>query len=216
MMRPTSFISEHTAEYALVCDLVAILSREHPNVIPVYFWTTREGSTVASKSVGTCKVRVVAAYARRPKVTDPTNTAILMKVNSLLLQAGAAGMEAGSPVFAGVPLAAGLLQFSLKTPCCWFHLKDDSPEDRDINIQISLSGQRQEGDLDSSGVAGPLTIDEILTVVRQHTRPMCWDEAICCIRHIRSRGEIGMRGFFFSGYRPFYLILPEAGIEETH
>ena len=213
-MHPTSFISEHTAEYALVRDLVGILSREHATVIPVYFWATREGACVASTSVGPRMLRVVTAYARRPKVVDPTDNAILMKVNSLLLQAGAVGLQAGSPVFAGVPLAAGLLQFNIETPCCWFHVQDAAPDDRDVEIQISLSGQRQDKGAGSSGVVGPLAADDILSLIRQHARPMCWHEAVDCMRRVRSSGEIGMRGFFFSGYRPFYLILPEARNEE--
>jgi hypothetical protein len=84
----------------------------------------------------------------------------------------------------------------------------------DVEIHINLSGQRQGGGRDSSGVIGPLTADEILNVVQQHARRMCWDEALDCMRRIRSSGEMGMRAFFFSGYRPFYLILPEMDIEE--
>lgn len=209
-MHPISFISEHTAEYALVHDLVVILSREYNNVIPIYFWATREGGSMAMKSVGDCRVRVVSAYARRPKVIEPTDSTILMKVNSFLLRAGTIGIEAGSPVFAGVPLATGLLQFSLNTPCCWFHLKGGASDNQDINININLSGQIQNGNFNNSKVCGPLADKDILTLVKQYSRLMCWNEAVDCIRHVRASGEIGMRAFFLSTYRPFYLILPES------
>lgn len=207
-MHPTSFISEHTAEYALVHSLVSIFSVEYANVIPMYFWTAREGASMASRSVGERRVRVVTAYARRPKVNDPTDTTVLMKVNSLLLRAGAIGAQTGIPVFTGVPLASGLLQYSLNTPCCWFYISNEYPDDRDINISLDLSGERQGGDSSSSGVSGPLQADEVLSIVKQHSRLMCWEEAVDCMRRVRSRGEIGMRAFYFSGYRPFYIVLP--------
>jgi len=208
-MHPTSFISEHTAEYALVHDLVAILSMKYANVVPMYFWTTREGATMALRSVGDCRVRIITAYARRPKVCSPTDTIIFMKVNSLLLQAGAMGVQTGIPVFTGVPLATGLLQYSINTPCCWFHIQDEYPDGRDINITISLSGKRQEDDSDSSGIIGPLKAKDILSLVKKHARLMCWEEAVDCMRRIRCGGEIRMGAFYFSDYRPFYLVLPE-------
>lgn len=67
-MKATSFMSEHTAEYALVPDLVAHLGKHFSNIVPVYFWTTREGAHVGRESIGKHTVRVVAAFARRSKV----------------------------------------------------------------------------------------------------------------------------------------------------
>lgn len=207
-MAPTSFISEHTAEYALVRSLVGILSRQFSTIIPVYFWATREGSSIAARGVGQQHVRVIAAYARRPKVVNPDDSIVLMKINTLLLHAGAAGLDVGIPVLAGVPLATGLLQFSIETPCSWFHINGRVPRDQDVEILISLSGEAQESNSSRPGVVGPLTAEDILGIVQSKARTMPWEVAVDCIRRVRSSGEIGMRGFFFSGYRPFYLVVP--------
>lgn len=212
-MDPTSFISEHTAEYALVPSLVGILSRHFSSIIPVYFWATREGSTIAGRSVGPQHVRVIAAYARRPKVINPEDSMVLMRINARLLHAGAAGLDVGIPVFAGVPLASGLLQFSIETPCSWFHINGRAPGDQDIEIRISLSGEAQGSDVGRPGVVGPLTADEVFGIVRSETRAMPWDVAVNSIRRVRSSGDIGMH--FFSSYRPFYLILPVQPGEEA-
>ena len=207
-MDPTSFISEHTAEYALVRSLVGILSQQFSTIIPVYFWATREGSIIAAKSVERTHVRVIAAYARRPKVVNPYDNIVLVKINALLLQAGAAGLDVGIPVLAGVPLASGLLQFSIETPCSWFHINGRVPGDQDVEICISLSGEAQESNSCRPGVVGPLTANDLLSIVQSEARAMPWDVAVDCIRRVRSSGEKGMRGFFFSGYRPFYVVVP--------
>jgi hypothetical protein len=207
-MDPTSFISEHTAEYALVRSLVGILSRQFSTIIPVYFWATREGSRIAARGVGQQQVRVIAAYARRPKVGNPEDSIVFMKINALLLQAGAAGLDVGIPVLAGVPLATGLLQFSIETPCSWFHINGRGPGDQDVEIRISLIGATQESNSSRPGVVGPLTADDLLSIVQTKARAMTWDVAVDCIRRVRSSGETGMRAFFFSRYRPFYLVLP--------
>lgn len=131
-----------------------------------------------------------------------------MKINALLLRAGAAGLDVGIPVLAGVPLATGLLQFSIETPCSWFHINGRVPGDQDLEIRISLSGEAQESNSSRPGVVGPLTADDLLNIVQSEARAMPWNVAVDCIRRVRSSGEIGMRAFFFSGYRPFYLVLP--------
>jgi|GEM_PF-1173024 len=213
-MGPVSFISEHTAEYALVHNLVSILSRHYRTVIPVYFWVAREGSLMASRSVGDQHVLVVTAYARRPKVLDPGDTVVLMKINALLLRAGATGIDLGSPVFAGVPLVTGLLQFALDIPCSWFHIGEDSVQGEDIEIEVSVTGEQHRGNTTTGGVIGPLNPEDIARIVRGRARAMPWDMAVDCIRCVRSSGEIGMRGPFYSGYRPFFLILPVEDMRE--
>jgi hypothetical protein len=207
-MNPTSFISEHTAEYPLMHSLVGILSRQFSTIIPIYFWATREGSRIAAEGIGRQPVCVVTAYPRRPKIVNPEDSILLMKINAELLHAGSAGLDVGIPVFAGVPLASGLLQFSIDTPCSWFHQEGSSAEDHDLHILVSLTGETHEPSSSRPGVIGPLTTEGLLRVVQSAARKMSWDVAVESIRRIRSSGEIGTRGFFFSGYRPFYLVMP--------
>jgi len=205
----TSFLSEHSAEYALVHDLAHVLSRKYDCIVPIYFWTTREGSTIATRSVGQRAVRVLTVYPRRPKIHNPEDETIVMKVNSLLLQAGAAGCELGIPVFVGVPRATQLLEFTLDTPCSWFHLAERDPPKTDVEIRISVDGKSAVSDVAPCPLSGPLAANNVLSAVRRTTRPMMWDEVVESIREIRARGEVGHRAFFWSGYRPFYFLMPE-------
>lgn len=204
----TSFLSEHSVEYLLVYNFTRILSLEYKCVVPIYFWATREGTALAASGVEPCNVRLVTVFARRPKVQNSKSTAILMKVNSSLLRAGALGLEFGSPVFAGVPLATGLLQFTMYTPCTWFHLDNPNPSNEDVYVRLDVNGKRCNSSSDNIGlVRGPLTDKELLNAVKNNTRIMTWDVAVQAMRTIRSLGE-GER-FFLSGYHPFYLVIPE-------
>ena len=58
-MKAISFMSENTAAYALVPDIVAHLSEHFTHVIPVYFWSTREGSRLGIESMVNQTVRVI-------------------------------------------------------------------------------------------------------------------------------------------------------------
>jgi hypothetical protein len=99
-MKATSFMSERTAGYALVPDLISHMSERFSHVFPVYFWSTREGARVGRESMEHHRVRVVGAYARRPKVIHPGDDKILVKVNDLLFSAAIEGTAFGIPIFA--------------------------------------------------------------------------------------------------------------------
>ena len=51
-MKPTGFMSEHSTEYALVPNFIAQVAGRFPHVIPMYFWSTREGAQIANESMG--------------------------------------------------------------------------------------------------------------------------------------------------------------------
>lgn len=111
-MKETSFMSEHTAEYALVPDLAAKLSDRFASIAPVYFWGTREGGRVGRESVSGRASRVVAAFARRPKILHPGDESILVKINDVLFAAARAGAEVGIPEG-----AKGVMPRGLKGSC---------------------------------------------------------------------------------------------------
>lgn len=64
---PAGFMSERTAEYVLVPDIMHRLRQEFSSIVPFYYWASREGSVKVAHSYSG-HVRVVAAYARRPKI----------------------------------------------------------------------------------------------------------------------------------------------------
>lgn len=203
----TSFISEHSAEFVLVPNLVEILSATYSSIVPIYFWATREGSRIAASGVEPRMVRLVTVFARRPKVQNPNDEMLLVKINARLVQAGELGRRFGSPVFVGVPLATNLLRFHIGTPCAWFYLAGSAHTEEDVYIRLSLKGERQNSHNNASLVQGVLTHKEILAEVSRNAGPMTWQSAVEVMKNLRHAE--GDYGWFMTGYRPFFLIIPE-------
>ena len=118
----TSFISEHTAEYILVPDLVRRLMPEFPDIVPLFFWASREGNTTAQWSMEGVPVRIVTAFPRRPKILPDRSNRILMKLNGQLFNYASESSGRGIPVIAGVPLVTSLPTLRLNARCCWFEI----------------------------------------------------------------------------------------------
>lgn len=202
-----SYISEHSAEYALVPNLAAILSKKYSAVVPIYFWATREGGSLAEACVGPHRVRLVAAYARRPKVESPGSKLLRMKINAPLFRSAELGRNLGVPVLAGVPLATELLRFCVTTPCAWFLLNDRFNMGADVIVTLDRSGQIQDGQEERRLVRGPLSEAEILGEIAGKAVLMEWGDAVQAIRALRKSEKD--YGWFVSGYRPFFLIIPD-------
>lgn len=204
-MKEISFMSEHTAEYALVPDLIAKLADRFPRVVPTYYWGTREGSRVGRESFDGRAVRVAAAFARRPKVTHPGCDSILMKVNDVLFATAHAGSEVGVPVFAGVPLVNNLVDFSVGVRCAWFHVTSTSDWSDDREFRLSLTCELLVPE-PPEGVAGPLNQTQLLQIVESQCEQVDWMFALNAMRYVKSAGGM-QHPIFGGGYRPFFLLM---------
>jgi hypothetical protein len=205
MIKPLSFLCEHSVEYVLVHDIVKRLSLEYDRIIPIYFWVNREGTSIASKGIGRNSVRIITVYARRPKVKGPHDTSILMKINNQLFKAAELASSLGSPVLAGIPLTTNLLQFNMSTLCSWFQLQISANRREDVEIQLALDGTLIDHNNISPAVNGPLTTENILSIIKTNTHSMSWGKAVNSMRIIRDNERYTR---FMSGYRPFYLVIP--------
>ena len=96
----TSFISEHTAEYILIPQIVHELEKNFDKVIPLYFWATREGGIMARESLHPYQYKVIAVYPRRPKIDEVGAEANLIRLNDLLFDRAKTFGEKGIPVIA--------------------------------------------------------------------------------------------------------------------
>jgi hypothetical protein len=199
-------MSEHTAEYALVPDLVAHLGKHFPIIVPVYFWATREGARVGRESISNHTIRVVAAFARRPKVVRPGDERILVKVNEQLFAAARAGAEVGIPVLAGVPLVNNLVDFSIGVSCSWFHISSTSQPTADREFLLALSEEPRRPAL-QEGVSGPLTQMELVNIAQSWCSELDWMGAVDGMRYVKSAGGIH-HPLFGGGYRPFFALMP--------
>lgn len=202
-MKPIGFMSENTAAYALMPDLVGHLSTHDRRIIPLRFSSTREGARTADQSMGQRRVKVLAGYPRRPKVIHAGDETILVKINGPLFASARAGAGLGIPVLAGVPLVSSLLQFSIGVPCAWFLIEPVEKADTEFNLRLS---QPREVKNLVNGVSWPLTPEEIADIAASRCREMDWMLAAEGMRSVKEQ-EQGYRGPFGVGYTPFFLVM---------
>ena len=202
-----SFISEHTAEYVLVPTLARILSAAFSRVVPVYFWLTREGNTIAQRCMSGQSVRLIAVYPRRPKIEDPGQNHILVKVNAQLFEFARRAAPLGIPVFAGVPLASSLTDLALDLHSGWLRLTPQGTDDRDIEFGLTLEGTKLGKEPRCADLEGPLQPAQLVQSVLTGTQPAPWEQAVENLRELRSSvRSLGLYPFF-GGYKPFYFLL---------
>lgn len=211
----SSFMSEHTAEYVLVNNIVSRLSPTFPNIIPLFFWMTREGNNTAIASMHGLHLRLVVCFARRPKVDSATPNCLFIKINSELMNYRKACAPHNIPVLAGVPMIKSLSSLRLHSTCNWFDLASfDSVKELDLYLEVDSDGGST---LDNSGhrIATALTNSDLEELIRRSPL-MTWDHAVECLRHARrtvrdlSINSYGYAPFPFGvGYKPFLLVVME-------
>jgi len=205
-MHPKSFISEHSAEYILVPNIVSRLNQRFTEVIPLFLWLSREGNTTAQKMMAGGQIRLLTAFPRRPKLVSGSQAGIRMKVNRELLAYTAVSEEAGMAVLVGVPLLSSLSLLRIGAECCWFELKGSAVTDRDYSVDIGLDGTVISNDAPTRALTGPLT-DDAIEDLADRCRMMPWIQAVQSIREIRSIQQEVHGSSFLGGYKPFHLML---------
>jgi hypothetical protein len=208
-MDPKSFMSEHTAEYVLVNDLVRRLSPAFPDLLPIFFWATREGNRTAIESMRHFNLRLLTCFARRPKVSPSLNEHILMKVNPELTQYHQAFTRLGIPVLAGLPMIRSLSSLRLTSICNWFSLGDfECVDQEEFYVVVAQDGTATLFESDDK-LAAPLTTMRIENLVRESPK-LSWEEAVSHLRDVRRTVLDNTQRFvFFGAYRPFILAVLE-------
>lgn len=208
-------MNEHTAEYVLVPDLIRRLSGTFNRIVPFFFWASREGQAKARASY-TGTVRLLGAYARRPKVARPGEDTIYVKFNELLFSHASDLGEAGIPLLAGVPCISRLSDFHMGVECAWFHIEAGQHlRGADAFATIHLKDQTPTAVLDPQvPVRGPLENGNLISLALKHSRTMVWPEALEKLVNIgRNFTEKPYHFRTWYGrnlpYKPFYLALLE-------
>lgn len=207
----TSFMSEHTIEYALVSHLRRIFSERFGRIIPIYLWLTREGDNMALESIAGDLFSLIAVFARRPKVVSPDQETILVNFNSSVLRAAYEHRARGIPVFAGVPLLTSLRDFHLDVDCAWFEVFGQEEEDEDLSLELSLAGDLIKPIPVRSPIRGPIVEEEVARVASEQSKMAEWRKWVSHIRDARKALRDPFRSdfmWFGRAYRPFYLLLP--------
>jgi hypothetical protein len=212
IMHPTSFMSEHTAEYVLVNDLVRRLTPAFPNLVPIFFWATREGNRTAHESMFGQQLRLMTCFARRPKVDHAAPNHLFMKINGELIYYRDVCAPLEIPVLAGLPMVKSLSGLRLNSSCNWFDLaKFDSSDQAEFYVRIASDGTATLGD-SSPILQRPLTNPQIEELVSK-SPVLSWDRVVDHLRDIRrtvSERRVQDYGYslpFIGGYKPFFLLV---------
>lgn len=196
---PKGFISEHTAEYALVPELLTILRSRYSLVIPIYYLATREGTAASVQGLEGCPVRLLTVFPRRPKVSPRDPTRIWMKLNAQILSYAKRSWQDRLPVIAGMPLARALRDLRSECECAWIDISciDEGAADDTFPIPALR---------DHSGRWRRIDSKDILRLVAV-TPETDWETLSDTMRTIRSDSRIVNAGPFGAAYRPFYILI---------
>jgi len=198
----SSYVSEHSVEFVLVPQFAGILSVGYETVVPIYFWHSREGGNISKECFRNREVRIVVLYPRRPKVINAYQPKIEVKFNEVLFERSRQFKEKGISVFAGVPLASSLDDFTVTTKCAWFKIHPNGSEEIielscEVPTPIFSQNVKQVGQ------------KEILSIIDDNSLRLSWPKAIEYLRELRSRSSF-IRSWSFMGdtYKPIYFLLP--------
>jgi hypothetical protein len=203
-----SFLCEHTAEFILVPKMRDLLTQRFAHAIPIAYWKTREGNSVASSRHANRLFRMIAMFARRPKLA-PVGQEVFGKLNKQLFEFALEAWHLGIPTFAGFPVISSLWELTGETAVIWFLLRGDGSSDAEFSVNrstlrcdmIATGGQ-------STAVASD---DQVLAVTAERTRVYGWEDAIESIDRLRRTSVRPSTRYLFGepGYKPIYFLMPE-------
>jgi hypothetical protein len=200
---PSSFINERSAEMILVPNIINTLAAHHFRVTPIFYWATREGGNMSKECFVDTPVKLLALYARRPKVIYPGMNRIFVRLNDLLFARAEIFRSKGIFAFAGVPLANNLDSLLLSAPCIYFSLENVCNEDL---IEIGLDEEKKPVAVFRNQVG----TDEIVSRIEKLPL-MDWRQALKLIDETRRSDYRGFHhhGLYGDLYKPVYLIVRE-------
>lgn len=205
----TSFFCERTADYFLVGELKQIFAEKGRSVVPIYFWATREGNSIARQCFTGVDVQTVAVFGRRPKLSHPGHQNIEFKINGELFSYANELAQRGIVTLAGLPLVSDLQDFA-NSPLIHFVQLKASTEPVDEYISIDLSASEQPFSKTSQALTDPLDDADILSLVDQ-SPSFDWPALIQIIRDAnRSRSQqskfYSRFASMFGAYKPLYVL----------
>ncbi|WP_155625912.1 hypothetical protein [Burkholderia vietnamiensis] len=215
--RVVSFLSEHSVEYAIVPRAVSVLKGAFDNVVPLYFWKTREGNGLSAALNADVTVRVLALFPRRPKLADLDDSAPLFgKINSEIFEFSAVASKFGIPVAVGLPLVRNIQQLGRNPRIAWIQIVSGNV-DAQLESDVHLMFSEKEGLAALDGLLPEsLSMMEELDlprIISSNSVRLTWHEAAEAMSELRATSEGYRYALRFLGggaqYRPVYLMVFE-------
>lgn len=195
MPRASSFANEHTIGYFMIPLVLAEFATKFRMVTPVYYMATREGSRQARSSFTQAPFKLMAMYARRPKLSEKHLGRIEMKVNQILFDRSDYLRHEGIPTIIGMPLAENITDVHEKLNMRWFELLEGGVE---TQFQIP----RDAGVEFAAGSIVATNLPAFGTNLKFSKVFNSWEEASGILRN-----GPGFHGFYGYSYKPIYFIL---------
>ncbi|MGN7875946.1 hypothetical protein ACTJKJ_20500 [Roseateles sp. 22389] len=203
----SSFFTERTAEYAILPPLLAYLRQRFGAAVPMYFWATREGNSVAQERHSGRRFRVLVVFARRPKVLDGHH--MLGKINRELFEFADRAGKHRIPSVAAFPAVSDLFELGRDFQTYWFPLAGLPHQDAVFKVSLSRPDLRPEP-LDGFRLE-PWELEDVGDAV-EVAPVLTWRDAVCAIRDVRHAHRIVPDMGFIGGgssYMPVYVLVPE-------
>lgn len=201
----TSYFSERTAEYSILPPLVAYLAKRFGRAAPMYYWSTREGNTVAREVHANQRLRVLAVFARRPKVWD--GSVIRATMNPELFDFAHRAKALGIPTVAGLAAVANVFELGQDCRTLWLALDEADSEGFEFHVDLSsvtLSPARWDGK-----IVGTLQVDDLGDAV-EAAPILSWRDAMVAIGSVRRASRVsGFQVWGGSFYTPAYIVVPD-------
>ncbi|MDD1793926.1 hypothetical protein LRP50_12350 [Enterovibrio sp. ZSDZ42] len=183
---PTSFMSEHSAEFALVPSMRTLLKKSFSTVIPIYPWLSREFGRKSQNYNDIGEFKVIALFPRRPKLIKKD---ILFTINHELIEYSNEASKHGVLTIAGLPLVRSLLELDQYPECLWFELT------------TARSGLQSTYDAETYRLSESVILS-ILKDSKVHTMSSLEN----FVRHVK---HITSTGFFGAKYKPVFFLVKE-------
>lgn len=207
----SSFFCERTAEYALVPVLQRALEAHFGSAVPIFYWKTREGNRESSEVHKGHFVKVIAMFARRPKLTGRKNW-VSGKINFELFQFADAARSIGIPTIAGFPAVTSLYDLYSNPPIFWLSVEQSNAGDLEFTTNIA---QSRPVLIDEEGrTITTLSIQEVIEEVKESAEVLSWNDAMSHISELRLehyREDSHFRFGWFGGYKPVYFLISHDG-----
>lgn len=196
-----SFYTERTAEYALVPAFLDVLN-PLGKVAPIFFWKTREGNKTSKIIHDDDKVRVIAFFARRPKIDTKDRNFIEMKINYSLYEFSERAKNLNIPVFCGLPITTNIFELN-ESNCLWFHVESGYDDEY---VSVDIKNKKCSGSIVS------LKGQEIINIVNKKSVKMSWKEAVDTMGRLNENHSVlGYASRFINttNYKPVYFLIKE-------
>ncbi|MDR3596876.1 hypothetical protein [Clostridium sp.] len=191
-----SFISEHTTEYFLIPQLCEILGKTNSNIIPIYFWSTREGNNLSLNIHDNNNLKLFAFFPRRPKLEISSPNKLLCKINESLFEYSNHALKLGIITIIGIPLISSILEYR-NHKCLWWLAEETIP--RDIFISIDKKNK-----ISSASDCLKLLDNNSLSNIYDNSKSFNWKTAIDIMKELRQTTNIR---FYGNHYKPIYILM---------